>query len=246
MLNILAGEGIEPSWSLQPEPYESPELPLLYPANLFRSKIMIELECPVCLKKFERSLTQYNQNLKRKRSNCCSLKCASILAREKLGYHESITTECCECHKIINRTYSQFIQSKNHFCSQSCSGSYNNRIRNLDKPKKVKPIIKKELINSTTYYATNYTKDYLFSNSKNWQSARTTIRKHAALVFKESNRERRCSFCGYDKTIEIAHIKSVSSFSKDSLIKDINAIDNIIALCPNHHWEYDHGLINLT
>jgi len=206
---------------------------------------MIELECPVCLKKFKRSLSHYNQNIKRGRSNCCSINCASILSGRKQGFSPSISTLCSECHKPIIKPYYQFIKNKNNFCSMSCSGIYNNRIRNLNKPKKIKSIVKKELINSKTFFAANYSKEYLFSSSKNWQSARTTIRKHAALVFKESKVEKKCFFCGYDKTIEIAHIKSVSSFTKDSLIRDINSPNNIIALCPNHHWEFDHGLIKL-
>lgn len=51
--------------------------------------------------------------------------------------------------------------------------------------------------------------------------------------------------CGYDKFVEIAHIKAVSEFDESALISDINSIDNLIALCPNHHWEYDNGVLIL-
>ena len=54
-----------------------------------------------------------------------------------------------------------------------------------------------------------------------------------------------CAICGYNKHIEIAHIKSVSSFNDEATIGEINSIDNLIALCPTHHWEYDNGLFNL-
>lgn len=47
--------------------------------------------------------------------------------------------------------------------------------------------------------------------------------------------------CGYDKHFEVAHIKAVSSFDNESKVKDINDIENLIALCPNHHWEYDNS-----
>lgn len=43
----------------------------------------------------------------------------------------------------------------------------------------------------------------------------------------------------------MAHIKAVSEFSDDTLISEINDINNLVGLCPNHHWEYDHGLLNL-
>lgn len=48
---------------------------------------------------------------------------------------------------------------------------------------------------------------------------------------------------GYDKHIEIAHIKAVSDFSDDSLISEINDKNNLVALCPNHHWEFDNGFL---
>ena len=32
----------------------------------------------------------------------------------------------------------------------------------------------------------------------------------------------------------------MSSFNSDALISEINSIDNLIALCPTHHWEFDN------
>ena len=52
--------------------------------------------------------------------------------------------------------------------------------------------------------------------------------------------------CGYDKTYEVAHIKAVSEFSDDALISEINDINNLIALCPNHHWEFDHLQLDIS
>lgn len=91
----------------------------------------------------------------------------------------------------------------------------------------------------------SYTKEFIFKSRKNWQSARSDIRKNAEKIFKQSGNDLKCAICGYDKHIEIAHIKAVSEFSDTSLISEINNINNLIALCPNHHWEYDHGLLDL-
>ena len=85
------------------------------------------------------------------------------------------------------------------------------------------------------------TKGELFSSRKNWQSARTAIRKLADSAYRNSNKPMKCVICGYDKHVEIAHIKSVSEFSGNSLISEINDVNNLIALCPNHHWEFDSG-----
>ena len=64
------------------------------------------------------------------------------------------------------------------------------------------------------------------------------------MIFKKSNRPQKCVICGYDKHIEIAHIKSVSEFSDDALVSEINDINNLVALCPNHHWEFDNGILS--
>ena len=69
--------------------------------------------------------------------------------------------------------------------------------------------------------------------------------KDAEKTFKQNEKScYRCIICGYDKHIEIAHIKAVSDFADESLISEINHINNIIPLCPNHHWEYDNNAMN--
>ncbi len=52
--------------------------------------------------------------------------------------------------------------------------------------------------------------------------------------------EYKCQKCGYDKHIEVAHVRPVSDFSGDSLLVDINDISNLVGLCPNCHWEFDN------
>lgn len=49
-----------------------------------------------------------------------------------------------------------------------------------------------------------------------------------------------CEVCGYDKHVEIAHIKAVSSFPDTATIAEINSPDNVKGLCPNCHWEFDN------
>lgn len=51
-----------------------------------------------------------------------------------------------------------------------------------------------------------------------------------------------CEKCGYSKHVEIAHKRAISTFDSSTLISHINARENLMALCPNCHWEYDHGL----
>jgi hypothetical protein len=89
------------------------------------------------------------------------------------------------------------------------------------------------------------TKGDLFDKRSNWQSARSSLREHARKVFLSSGKPLACAVCGYAIHVQIAHIKPVSSFPNETLISEINALPNLIALCPNHHWEFDHHLLNL-
>ena len=91
----------------------------------------------------------------------------------------------------------------------------------------------------------NYTKAELFSKSKNWQSARGSVRKNAVSVFKRTKQSLVCIICGYTNHVEIAHITSVSEFADKTLISKINDSSNLVALCPNHHWEFDNGYFSI-
>lgn len=86
----------------------------------------------------------------------------------------------------------------------------------------------------------------LFARYTQWQTARSTIQKNARNVYFLSNKPKQCVCCGYDKHFEVAHIKAVSDFEDDALISEINNEDNLIALCPNHHWEYDNTDFDIT
>jgi predicted restriction endonuclease len=61
-----------------------------------------------------------------------------------------------------------------------------------------------------------------------------------------ANRSKACVVCGYDKFVDVAHIKPVAAFSPQAKLKDINAPENLIYLCPNHHREFDRGYLKLN
>jgi len=72
------------------------------------------------------------------------------------------------------------------------------------------------------------------------------VREHAKRVLRWlNNRKRECVSCGYDKHIEICHIKSISSFDKNVTLNEINDPSNLVLLCPNCHWEFDNGLLDI-
>lgn len=54
-----------------------------------------------------------------------------------------------------------------------------------------------------------------------------------------------CINCGYNKHVEICHIKPVAEFSPDTKLTKINELSNLMPLCPNCHWEHDHGSLKI-
>lgn len=144
---------------------------------------------------------------------------------------------CENCGKIIEYEF-----KRNKFCGHSCSAIKSNSKR----PTKEKKIAEIKILKEAKETLKGQNKGKLFELSKNWQSARTAIRKDACRIFAKSNKEYKCAICGYTSHVEIAHIKAVSDFDDNSMLIEINDISNLIALCPNHHWEYDNDLIKLN
>lgn len=139
------------------------------------------------------------------------------------------------------------------FCSRSCAATYNNRI----KPKRAKthncidcgkPITaerKRCREHFLLWVKSKEVKDMslkeaIYENHHR-SSAFALVRSRARAIAKKLGLNT-CVKCGYDKHVEIAHIKPISSFSEEVLISVINSKENLMSLCPNCHWEYDHNI----
>ena len=152
---------------------------------------------------------------------------------------------CRCCNKPIMVGEKQKVREvrRKVFCDHSCSATFNNQQREIkEKVKKVedsKP--KKEKFD----FILGLTKKDLFEKHGIYYRFRAVIRKHAHFIFNKYHKHKKCEVCGYNTHVEVCHIKSVSSFSDDTLIIEINSIDNLVGLCPNHHWEFDNGKIKL-
>lgn len=70
---------------------------------------------------------------------------------------------------------------------------------------------------------------------------RTRIAQHAQVVYRWSGKPYTCLACGYTLHVNICHVKDIKDFDDDALMSEINHPDNLISLCPTHHWEFDHG-----
>ena len=98
------------------------------------------------------------------------------------------------------------------------------------------------------YECETLTRDEVFASQEEakqpWYYARSAIQSRARTKYLGSVKSKVCVVCSYAKHIEVAHIKGAMTFPGDTLISTINSLDNLIALCPNHHHELDHGLMD--
>lgn len=144
------------------------------------------------------------------------------------------------------------------FCSRSCAAKHNNMVH----PKRHKknrcktcgqPCTSNRIYCIECYKQKRYEefKERITLISLNEeQNARkyqvnSKIRTWARMVYRRSDRPKCCVVCGYNKHYEVCHKKPINSFSEDTPISVINDLDNLVALCPNHHWEFDNGLLSL-
>ena len=149
--------------------------------------------------------------------------------------------ECVTCGKQHNNP---------KFCNRSCSAKWTN----VHNPKRKKinfpnncelcniqiDYRSKRCINCCGFLGDMTLREAIYEKHHK-SSAFALVRTRARVVAKKLGFTE-CVKCGYNKHIEVAHIKPISSFSDDILISVINSKENIMPLCPNCHWEYDHNL----
>ncbi|MCK5617299.1 HNH endonuclease [Candidatus Pacearchaeota archaeon] len=157
---------------------------------------------------------------------------------------------CKYCGSKFIRPLKNINRSKNHFCSLRCAVTFNN----INRPKKSKT--KKCKCGNTIFIRATYCKqcdprfvDWSKRTLKdlnkfgNYNKHRY-LRDNSLREYRNKCNINSCLICGYDKHIDVSHIKAVSKFDVNTPISKINNINNMVPLCKNHHWEFDHGLID--
>ena len=146
----------------------------------------------------------------------CSGQCWNKWLHNKYTF----TDKCSFCGKEITKVLSDKKKSKTgkFFCDNICKRSYSFKNRY-----KGKSLIGKRKLS-----------EYLIRTDANRYTA---IRVNAKIIM--STKEQICTHCGYNKRVEVCHIKDISAFTGDTLLEVINAENNLTLLCPNHHFEFD-------
>lgn len=161
--------------------------------------------------------------------------------------------KCLTCNKPILPQPGQrlFNVRQKKFCNSSCAASFNNRLF----PKK--RLARKICITCLQGFSPH---NHRIKTCTACRPARSRPRRLGDLTRKEVsrvilgrhvlramvNRPKVCAICGYDKFVDVCHIKPVASFPTQAKLREINAPENLVYMCPNHHREYDRGLLNLN
>jgi len=137
------------------------------------------------------------------------------------------------------------------FCGRSCSARFNNKNYPKRKPEGICKtcgvvIAKSLLFCKKCSPPVDWSVMTVSQCKQNTLTAyHSQIRYHARRLYMLSGRPRSCKVCQYSLHFEVCHIKPLSSFSDDTLIIVVNDQSNLIALCRNCHWEFDHGYLKI-
>lgn len=140
-----------------------------------------------------------------------------------------------EYHSRTDRGYTYLKSYCKECCSTNRDSSYDKCSCGRRKTKKSKQcqkcasnnLIKFETLEHSLKYRKKYGQSAAFA----------VVRSRAKTVMKHI---KSCQKCGYDKHVEVCHIKPIASYDIKTPIDIINDPANLIVLCPNCHWEFDH------
>lgn len=128
------------------------------------------------------------------------------------------------------------------FCSRSCAASFNNK----------RPDVRRRTLEglcatcatpiraSRKYCAQHKRLDKTLNSNA---GSNAEVRDRARRVYRNSGRPWSCALCSYDVHVDICHVKDIRSYPHGTPYSVINDQANLIALCRNHHWEFDHDLL---
>ena len=152
--------------------------------------------------------------------------------------------KCINCNKLTKNP---------KFCSRSCSATFTNKTPKRTKTNKCLDC--KTLILSSRKRCKNCHHGHRKQNRKNLTygelsgrrayQKNSQVRELARRAYQKSGKPLSCYHCGYENHVHICHIKAINEFLDETKISEINDITNLIALCPNHHWELDNGYLKL-
>jgi hypothetical protein len=158
------------------------------------------------------------------------------LLRRQRGYTRM---SCLECNTPT---------ANPKFCSRSCAALYNNRRSDINRRKPEGSCRTcDQPIKASRSYCQKCREEkegslVLGAESSN-AGKNPYIRNQARRHYIVAERPLFCAICHYSAHVDICHIKDVRSYPTGTPYSTVNTQENLLALCKNHHWEFDHGIL---
>ncbi len=204
----------------------------------------------------------------------CSRSCAAIVNNSKRPKRNLGQWPCKGCQKILERESWQDRRVFCDDCRLNRRQELVNIARSSRKPASKKEPILYEFICkkcNLSFTSTTKTRSYCSAECRkyspikresidwesltiqevrgegnaNQRSRLSYVRGLARKKYLKSNKPKACLICNYDYHFDVCHVKDVYQYSDDALIREVNHIDNLVALCKNHHWEFDTGKLSI-
>ena len=152
---------------------------------------------------------------------------------------------CNNCKHIIDLRHNRHAYEirRLKFCTRACSASFFNTLT-PKRGRRSRPCIRGcgnlvRLHQKRCMECRNKESRATSSAAIKAELSHQCIRSNARVVTEKRAQE--CFICSYSICVETAHIKPVKAFSPHSTMGEINHPDNLVLLCPNHHFEFDAG-----
>ncbi len=139
---------------------------------------------------------------------------------------------CIECNRFFTPT-----MGLNTICSVDCKLNRKNRNRRLPKINNDCMWCNKQFLASDhrRKFCSRFCKRRYDSKNRELLVARRVAMRISFKRLLPSN----CEICGFSRAIQYAHIKGVVEGGETT-------VDNILVLCPNHHWLFDHNMLTFN
>lgn len=163
-----------------------------------------------------------------------------------------MVVSCLNCGVAFNKSPGEIARTKHNFCSRRCAAAVTNKVKkNFVKGSCSKcgsPISKSLKYCPSCRPERRIELDHLTKGE-----VRQKFRNYHQVMRVDSRRKKMesltspasCMVCCYATFVEVAHVVAVEAFPDSALVAVINATTNTVLLCPNHHKEFDAGILKL-
>lgn len=137
------------------------------------------------------------------------------------------------------------------FCNKSCAAIYNNKKYPKRALEGVCVVCSTPIPRRNKYCNNGCNPNHIDWDKVTYEAIATRydyqknvrIRSLARSHYIKSNRPKECEECSYKLNYHVCHIRPIYTFPGNTPVSTINDLSNLIALCPNCHWEMDNGLL---